>query len=75
MPCARHVDRPRDLDARADFFEQFGGNFLDEARRRAVAVDAVQAALLGIREIQLLHRARRADVAQAAFFFETRRCR
>src|SRR5262245_49611628 len=66
----RHVNRPRHLDARAYFFEQLGGNLADEARRRAVTVDAVQAALLGIREEQLLHRARRADIAEAALFFE-----
>ena len=46
------------------------GNLRDEARRRAVVVHAVQAALLGVGEIQLLHGARRADVAEAALFFE-----
>src|SRR5690242_1836966 len=47
----RHVDRPRYLDARADFLDQLRGNLADEARRRAIAVDAVQSALLSIREI------------------------
>src|SRR4030095_2374294 len=59
-----------DLHPRAYFFDELRRHFLDEARRHAVAVDAVQAALLGIREIELLHRARDTDVAEPALFFD-----
>src|SRR5688572_12547437 len=47
--AARHVNRPRDLDARPHFLEQLRGNLANEARWRAVAVDAVQAPLLRVR--------------------------
>src|SRR5689334_2374405 len=71
IPAARaRIDGPRNLNARPHFLEELVRNLLDEARRRAVAVDAVQAALLGVRHVQLLHRARGADVAQPALFFE-----
>ena len=46
------------------------GHLVDEARRRAEAVHAVQAALLGVADVQLLHRAGDAHVAQAALFLE-----
>ena len=46
------------------------GISLDEARGLPVAVDAVQAALLGVGEVQLLHGARHADVAQPPLLLE-----
>src|SRR3984957_13164187 len=60
--------RVRNADSRPHLLDHRRRNLLDEARRRVIAVHAVQAALLGIGEIQLLHRARHADVAQAALF-------
>src|SRR5690606_26496526 len=64
------VDRPGDVDARPDLLEQRGRDFLDEARRSAVAVHAMQPALLGIRQVQLLHGSRRAYITKPAFLLE-----
>src|SRR6185369_5369070 len=64
-------DGPMHLHSRAHFFDELRRHFLDEARRDAVAVDTVQPALLGVGEIELLHRAGDADVAEPALFFET----
>ena len=62
--------RPRHLDARPHLLDQLLRDLADEARWRAEAVHAVQAALFGIADVQLLHRARDADVAEAAFLLE-----
>src|SRR5579862_8492296 len=43
--------RPGSRQPSADFLEQLFGNFLDEPRRGAVGVHAVQAPLLGIRDV------------------------
>src|SRR4051794_20164088 len=58
------------LHPRAHFFDELRRHFLDEARRDAVTVDAVQATLLGVGEIELLHGPRNADIAEPSLFFE-----
>src|SRR5579862_9875206 len=71
----RRGSRARQLNSRAHFLEQRRRQFLDEARGDVVAVDAVQAALLGIAQVQLAHRAGDADVTEAPLFLETREVR
>src|ERR1700722_4120490 len=59
-------NRPRHLDPGTDFLDEIFGRFLDETRRRAVAVHAMQAALLGVGQEELFHGPRHADITEAA---------
>jgi hypothetical protein len=58
------------LDARPHLFDQLLRKLVEEARTHAEIVHAVQAALLGVGEIQLLHGARGAHVAEAALLLD-----
>ena len=67
---AGDVHGPRHLDARPDFLDELGRHLGDEPRRRAVAVHAVHAPLLGVGEVQLAHGPRGADIAEPALLLE-----
>src|SRR6185437_12065849 len=59
-----------DLHAWPDLGDDVLRNLLDEARRRGMSVHAVHAPLLGVSEIQMLHRPSHADVAEAALLLQ-----
>ena len=63
--------RSRDLHARAHLLDQPFGNLAHEARHLAVAVDAVQAPLLGVTQVQLTHGAGHAHITQPPLLLET----
>src|SRR5690606_38151581 len=60
----RAVYRPRDGHRRTHLLEELRRNLPNEARRRRIALEAVQPALLGIGQIQASLRPRDADVAK-----------
>src|SRR5260221_2112029 len=66
----RHTERPRELDARAQLLEQLRRYLLDEARGHVVAVDAMQAALLGVAEVERAHGAGDPDVTEPPLLLE-----
>src|SRR5690606_14319893 len=64
------IDGPRHDHRRPDFLDELGRQLAQEARRDRVRLLTVQASLLGIGHVQLLARARDADVAKAPFLLE-----
>ena len=69
-PKAPHRHRARHLHARAHLLDELFGDLAHEARDLPVAVDAVQAPLLGVAQVQAAHGARHADITQAPLLLE-----
>ena len=63
--------RTRNLHARAHLLDQPFRDLAHEARRLSVAVDTVQAALLGVAQVQLAHGTRHTHITQAPLLLET----
>src|ERR1700722_20192065 len=64
--------RPRHLQPRPDLLHQIRGQLADEAGRLPIGIHPVEASLLRISQIELLHGPRQSDVGEAALLLETR---
>src|SRR5690606_28638046 len=67
LPCKRGT---HELHARTHFLDELRRYLGDEPRGKREAVDAVQAALLRVRQVQALLRPRDPDVTEPPFLFE-----
>ncbi len=61
------------LSAQPDLFQTLGGHFANKAARLVEHFAAVDAAALGITDVELLHGAGHADVTEAALLFQPAR--
>ncbi len=62
-----------DLSAQPDLFQTLGGHFADKAARLVEHLAAVDAAALGITDVELFHGAGHADVTEAPLLFQPAR--